>query len=369
MEKSIKILILEDSLDDVWFINRVLNDAEIKFSAVTVNTENDFRDAISNYSFDVILSDHSLPGFNSLQALKICKEYAINSPLLLVTGTVSEEFAAQCIKEGAYDYILKGNLTRLPSAISNAIDTKKTEKEKTKAIKDLIKSNKELNTFIYKATHDLRGPLSSIMGLTSLANTSENIDKDSYLKMIAECTHKLDAILLLLIDVMSIKDAEVVYAKIDFKSMVDAIINRLIHINGINRISFKVNIKHPEIFYSSEKILNLMLQNLIENAIKYHNYSISDPFVEINISGGINSGIKIEVRDNGVGMPDDVQKKVFEMFYRGHPDSKGSGLGLYIVKNGVDKLEGEIDIKSLEGTGTHLTIMLPNRKTLVESLN
>src|SRR5690606_14845924 len=120
MEKFLKILILEDSQDDADMIQRELKKAGILFKATVVNKRQDFEDALQQIQPDVILSDHSLPQFNSIEALKLYKQYKdalnLSAPFILITGSVSEEFSVQCIKGGADDYILKDRLKRLPAS-------------------------------------------------------------------------------------------------------------------------------------------------------------------------------------------------------------------------------------------------------------
>jgi len=144
MDKHLNILMLEDSESDAGLIQRELKKQKISFTAKVVETKNDFEDALKNFNPDVILSDHSMPSFNSMDALAIVKENKINCPFILVTGTVSEEFAVLCIIEGAADYILKANLTRLPSSIIHALKTRQAVQEKEKIMHQLIATNKEL---------------------------------------------------------------------------------------------------------------------------------------------------------------------------------------------------------------------------------
>src|SRR5258708_296884 len=127
MEKGLRILMLEDVEEDTLLIERVLRKGGMNFTTKRVDTRDEFSDAIAAFQPDVVLSDHSMPQFNSLEALKIFKERTMMVPFILVTGAVSEEFAVNCLQEGADDYILKSNLTRLPVAIMNAINKKKAE--------------------------------------------------------------------------------------------------------------------------------------------------------------------------------------------------------------------------------------------------
>src|SRR5574337_237213 len=197
----LKVLILEDNPVDVELIQRELKKSGITSIFHVSDTREQFIQGLYKFRPGVILSDHALPQFNSLDALRIAKEFDTSIPFLLVTGAVSEEFAVTVIKEGADDYILKNHLMRLPSAIGNAIKKKAAEKERGEMLERLLFTNNELNTFIYKATHDLRGPLTSIMGLVNLAGRAENQPNvATFIKMIAESTAKLDEILISLIE-------------------------------------------------------------------------------------------------------------------------------------------------------------------------
>ena len=132
MSISLKILILEDSAEDVSLMERELKRSGIEFMSKVVKTRQDYESAIHEFNPDVILSDHSLPQFNSIEAMKIWKEHRLATglmiPFILITGSVSEEFAVQCIKAGADDYILKDRLKRLPASILSALEKIRLEK-------------------------------------------------------------------------------------------------------------------------------------------------------------------------------------------------------------------------------------------------
>lgn len=129
MEKPLKILHLEDLPADAEMVARVLRKAKLSFDTKVVIDKPDFLHALREFRPDIILSDHSLPAFNSLEALKITREEGVTAPFILVTATVSEEYAVDVIKEGASDYILKDRLERLPNAVQNALDKRRTEEE------------------------------------------------------------------------------------------------------------------------------------------------------------------------------------------------------------------------------------------------
>jgi CheY-like chemotaxis protein len=142
MEKQLKILILEDSSEDLDLIERELKRAAVDFSSVVVKKKEEYERALHEFKPDVILSDHSLPQFNSIEAMALWKEfqkqYGLSIPFILITGSVSEEFAVQSIKAGADDYILKDRLKRLPSSIQNALERVKLEKERIKYMSEII---------------------------------------------------------------------------------------------------------------------------------------------------------------------------------------------------------------------------------------
>lgn len=129
MTSDLKLLILEDNPDDAELLQRLLKKAGLRFNAIVASDENEFHAALQNDGYDAVLADNALPQYSSAEALKLVRELNPHVAFILVTGTVSEEFAVSIIQQGADDYILKTNLTRLPAALTNAIEKKKVKKE------------------------------------------------------------------------------------------------------------------------------------------------------------------------------------------------------------------------------------------------
>lgn len=232
---------------------------------------------------------------------------------------------------------------------------KKTESE-------LKGKNAELNTFIYKASHDLKGPLASILGLVNLSK--EELDIQSlkhYINLIEKSTLRLDSILVALTEVTRVTQSEVVSQRIDFKDLVEFVSESLEFIPGKRDVTLELDLhRHKKVFYSHPGIMKSVIQNLVENAIKYKSENV-DSFVKISISD-FKQGVKIVIEDNGLGMSEEVQENIFKMFYRGTTHQNGSGLGLYIVKTGVEKLGGTITVKSQENKGSSFDIYIPGNK-------
>lgn len=129
MGPKLKILHLEDIPSDVELVARELKKGEIQFEILVVANKGAFEKALTQFEPDIILADHTLPSFNSLEAMKILKQRGIPTPVILVTATVSDEYAVEIMKAGAYDYILKDRLHRLPQAVLNAMEKSKAEQQ------------------------------------------------------------------------------------------------------------------------------------------------------------------------------------------------------------------------------------------------
>ena len=130
MTQSLKILHIEDVRSDAELVERTLTRSGIEFEKIIVDTREEYIKALDEFYPDIVLSDHSLPSFNSLEALNILKQTKRNIPFILITATVSEEFAVNVMKEGASDYILKDRLQRLPSAVIKAIEKCQSDNER-----------------------------------------------------------------------------------------------------------------------------------------------------------------------------------------------------------------------------------------------
>jgi signal transduction histidine kinase len=373
MEKELKILMLEDLQDDVGLIERTLNKQGLQFISKRVDTRDEFVEALDSFDPDVILSDHALPQFNSLEALTICRNQHIDIPFILVTGTVSEEFAVSCLKQGADDYVLKSNLVRLPSAIQNALKQrhhehkrKKAEKALRKQNEELVKINKELDSFVYSVSHNLRAPLMSVLGLINLVQV-ENKKSDtetglnSYFAMMQQSIHKLDDTLKEILDYSRNARSELNIEKVDFQRMVEDSFDRMKYMEGSEIINKTISVSGTADLFTDPYRLSVIINNLVSNSIKYRDVAKSPSIININ-AVITEAKLTIVFRDNGIGISEDYINKIFDMFFRATDRSEGAGLGLYIVKETVDKLHGDIKVESAMGDGTSFIIQIPNIK-------
>jgi signal transduction histidine kinase len=367
MKSTLQILCLEDDEEDFMIIKYILEESGLAAVTKRVDTREKYLDAIVAYQPDIILSDHSLPKFNSTEALQLLQTMNLQIPFILVTGAVSDEFAVSCIKLGAHDYVLKSNLSRLPTAITNALKHKENEQAKLSAMSELayqnnslLKINKELDTFVYSVSHNLRAPLMSVLGLLNLAKHETQPETlQQYHTLMESSIHKLDDTLKEILDYSRNAREELKVELIDFENLVKENLEKMQFMPGYQQLKIVVSVNDAAPFYSDHYRLSVIVNNLISNAIKYHDSTKATPAFTIRINCNRQKAI-VEFEDNGMGIQKELMPKIFNMFFRATNKQEGSGLGLYIVKEAVDKLRGKIQVESEIGRGTTFKVELPN---------
>lgn len=221
----------------------------------------------------------------------------------------------------------------------------------------LRKVNSELDSFVYSASHDLRSPLASILGLIMLARKDkENVE--SYLDKIQLSVNKLDEFIGEIIEFSSNERKEIIKEVIDFKSIVTKVLEDLYYLNESQKINVSIKINDKGNFVSDPRRISVVLRNLISNALKYSDLTKDQSLVTINIETNA-ANATIEVIDNGIGIKQTDLKQISKMFYRATENSTGSGLGLYIVNEIVEKLDGTLNVESDYALGSTFTVTLP----------
>jgi signal transduction histidine kinase len=367
MEK-IKVLMLEDMADDVEIIEHVLQKGGIDHYTLQVDTKEEFIRGIKEYQPDVILSDHSLPQFNSIEAHKICIKENLFVPFILVTGAVSEEFAVTCLKLGIDDYILKSNLSRLPTAILTALKQRELERVKVQAMQELkeqneeiLKINKEMDSFIYSISHSLRGPLSTVSGLLNLAEqeTTGSANVKELHHMMETCVKRLDTTIRQMVDQSRNARLDVDANAIDIEALLEKAKSQLSYLEGASDVETTIINTAQVPFYSDPYRLEVIFTSILSNVIKYRDTNKEKSTVLIQIICTPDH-VVISFKDNGLGISEKCMPNIFNMFYRASERSDGAGLGLYMVKEFVEKLKGTVTVTSFENKSTSVTIVLPN---------
>jgi signal transduction histidine kinase len=221
----------------------------------------------------------------------------------------------------------------------------------------LKKANLELDRFVYSASHDLRAPLSSISGLITLSHQDPSATPE-YLVMMQDRVGVMDKFIREIIDYSRNARLELQLEKINLRKLIEEVVEVLRFTPNREKITIEVKSGDETIISSDRTRLNVVLSNLIANAIKYQDLQKGNSYLIVScaLEGSI---CRIKLEDNGIGIKEEYQPKIFNMFYRATEKSKGSGLGLYIVKETLDKLSGTISFQSTYGQGTTFEVSIP----------
>jgi len=227
---------------------------------------------------------------------------------------------------------------------------------------DLIKANGELDNFVYRVSHDLRSPLLSVKGLLSLVFQSPELNEktESYLRRAETSINRLDDTIREILEYSRNSRLAQKLEVFDIRRMVELIFEDLRYLAG-PQFNFTIELNGPNEVLSDGYRINTVMRNLISNSVKYRRSDIPDPGLKVTIDN-LPKSVTIKVEDNGEGIPENNLPRVFEMFYRGTNTSVGTGLGLYICREVIEKLNGDIRISSTPGKGTVVTIELPVKK-------
>jgi PAS domain S-box-containing protein len=227
---------------------------------------------------------------------------------------------------------------------------------------ELIKTNTELDRFVYSVSHDLRSPLTSVLGLISfIEEESKEPDTLEHVKMIRNSINRLDEFIKNILSYSRNNRTGLEVKKIPLQKTIVDIVDSLHSMKQAKGIHFEIDIKELQPFYSDSLRVNTILENLISNAIKYHKKNQADSYIKI-IGQSDNEKLQLTIADNGIGIAPAHHNKIFDMFFRLSGKTEGSGIGLYIVKDTVEILQGSIEIQSEKGTGTTFIITLKNLK-------
>ena len=233
--------------------------------------------------------------------------------------------------------------------------------EKKLAENQLVKANFELDSFVYRASHDLRAPLRSVLGLLNLVQNEPTADNRAhYLGLAEKSINRLDTFINDLTNFSRNSRIAVQNGAVDFAAIIDECAENLRYMENAFRVELRRQLHTDEPFQSDTARIAIVFQNLLSNAVKYQRPGEPNPYVSVDIRTEARQA-RIVVSDNGLGIAQEHLPRLFEMFFRASASSYGSGLGLYITKQVIEKLGGTISVESGTDLGTTFTIVLPNR--------
>ena len=369
MNKSLRILMLEDVPSDAELIERELRKAEFVFSAKRVETRESFLAELKDFSPDIILSDYSLPTFDGVAALALAKEFYPLIPFIIVTGSLSEETAVECIKAGAADYVIKENLVRIGPAVKGALEKKRTLEEKERAEQallrqtfELARSNKELEQFAYVASHDLQEPLRKIITFGDRLKDHSGARLDAtgqdYLHRMQHAAMRMRQLVDALLLYATVTARPEARENTDPEAALKDVLSDLEVL--ITELRAKIEVKKLPALRVNPIQLRQLFQNLVANALKFCQKGVT-PVVRITGRDLGNGYAEISVEDNGIGFDEKYVDRIFMPFQRVHEFEgfEGTGIGLTICHRIVQRHGGQITAKSVLGKGSTFVVTLP----------
>jgi len=234
----------------------------------------------------------------------------------------------------------------------------KSEQELIEKNRDLTTINREMDTFVYSASHDLRSPITSLKGLVQLTlheNKEPKVEK--YLNLMNSVIEKLDNFIKEIIDFSRNKRIAINAEHLSLKTIIEESLAQNKYLPGARNILIEKEINVDTIYNDALRI-KIILNNLISNAVKYSDEQKNNRQIKVR-TGKSGTHYIIEVEDNGIGILKEYHERIFDMFFVTENNQKGTGLGLYIVKETVEKLNGTINVESQKNIGTKFTIKIP----------
>jgi|CXWL01.1.fsa_nt_gi signal transduction histidine kinase len=373
MGVPIRVLMIEDCAGDAELVIRQLKRAGYDLELLRVQTAEDMQAALTNATWDLVLSDYSLPQFNAPAALKLLKLSGLDIPFIMVSGTVGEETAVTMMKSGANDYLVKDNLIRLVPAIEREL--REAENRRTVAaqlrqtLTDLSNRNRELSDFALVASHDLQEPLRKICTYSNLLLTRHAAQLDEkgrdFLMRSHQAAERMQALIRDLLSYTQVGSLNAEFQPVSLTEVVSIVVDDLrIPIEAGNA---EVEVGALPVIDADYTQMRQLFQNLLSNALKFF-----DPVraLRVRVSSELTvaedgpRAWKLVIEDNGIGFDEQHAEKIFAPFKRLHGREKfeGTGIGLAIVRRIVDRHLGQIRAIGKPGAGSRFEIVLPERQ-------
>ena len=381
MAKRLRVLVVEDDERDAALLYRDLRKAGYDPEAERVATHESMRAALMRESWDVIISDYSMPGFGGLAALALVKDMKLDVPFILVSGTVNEEIAVEVMRAGAHDFLTKGKYARLGPAIERELREAAVRADARKLQEQLIISDRmvSIGTLAAGVAHEINNPLAALIANLDMiaeeisrsaesdsepASRNAGVDAESLVKAIAG----------------PVKDAREAARRIrniagDLKVFSRASDERTDAVNlrhviesslrmAMNEIRHRARVTEhhddlPDVAGNESRLGQVFLNLLINAAQAIPEGAVDRNEIRITTSYNGNGRVVAEVSDTGSGMPESVVTRIFDPFFTTKPVGVGTGLGLAICHRIVTSIGGEITVQSKVGEGTIFRVYLP----------
>ncbi len=358
--KNIRVLYLDDEENNLRSFKAAFRR---DYDVYIASTSEKAFDIVKSVKPQVIFSDQRMPVTTGVEFFNAVRQVFPDPVRILITGYTDVNDIIEAINKGhIHRYITKPwSEQEIRVAIDNAYDLFQTRKSLDSKITELEKSNYELSRFIYSASHDLRAPIASTLGLLRVAKHDVTDEAAlGYFDKMEETTNTLDMFVSNIIDYYKNARLNDESEDVDFELMIEDVIESVKSYLNTNDVHIDSSINQKHSFKGDIFRIRVILSQLISNAIKFKKEDQKQARIKIEIEADLNE-VNINVRDSGVGILTDHVQKVFQIFFKGSSKSAGSGIGLYIVKEALDRMGGEISVDSKPGEGTLFSIKIPNK--------
>ncbi|GIV18395.1 MAG: hybrid sensor histidine kinase/response regulator [Armatimonadota bacterium] len=386
-----RVLLVDDNPNDRELIKRQIRKAIEDIQFIEAARYDDFTEALQQGDFDIVLTDYLLHWSDGLAVLQAVKLHYPHTPVIMVTDSGSEEIAARGMREGLSDYVLKGHLARLPSAMKEAIEREQLNREYARALEELQQSHHALQEAMQQLqqtqqqviqqqrlralgemasgiAHDFNNALTPILGLTELLLDDPKVTADPqvkrYLEMIRTAAQDAAQTVSRLREFYRPRGRAELRQPLDVNTIVEEVVQltaprwrEQAEAKGVF-IRVHTDLQPVPLLLANGSELREVLQNLIFNAVDAMPCG-GDITLRTWTAGSSGADwVVIEVQDNGVGMDEETRVRCFEPFFSTKGE-QGSGLGLAVVYGIVQRHEGKIEIDSKVGEGTTVRVFLP----------
>lgn len=361
MDKEVEVLYIDDEINNlISFKANFRYTCTIHIAQSTVEAEEILN---NNSNIRVIFCDHKMPNELGIDFLNRIK-FSFPAPIrILLTAYADMELLVDSINKGnIYRFIRKPWVNEeITSAIIEANKFYLTTSLLDKRNQELEQAYRELDKFAYSVSHDLRDPLVGVLSAINLAREFEDLDEIyALLDLMRTSVLKLDAYIDSLKDYYLLRRGDLKLEEINFYDLATDIESFYKIYTSTTPLVFETNVDQVTTFKNDKSIIELIIHNLISNAIKYQRVAEENQFVKLDIKVE-KGGVTIRVEDNGIGIPEEQIEHIFRLFYRASNQAQGSGLGLYNVKNAIVKLNGDIKIESNQDKGTVFILSIPSK--------
>ncbi|MBV2228004.1 MULTISPECIES: hybrid sensor histidine kinase/response regulator [Sphingobacterium] len=362
MDKNFEVLYIDDEYNNLVGFKAALRfHYDIHIASNTTDAENIL---MTNPNIRVIFCDQKMPGENGIDFFSRIKKEFPKPMRVLITAFADMDTVIDSINRGhIFRFIKKPwEEAEIISCIEEANKFYVTNSLLDLRNMELQKAYEELDKFAYSVSHDLRDPLAGVLGAIRIALDFKSVEQvHEILNLMKTSIVKLEDYINSLRDYYLLRRGELNLSKIDFNSIFEDILDfyKMYSQNSGVEISFEVDQENT--FINDKSILELIIHNLVSNAIKYQKLDSLDKWVKLKAETE-NGHAKITVTDNGIGISESSINDIFRLFFRASDQAEGMGFGLYNVKTAVQKLKGGISVDSEPENGSKFVVTIPSKE-------